>query len=214
MPRSILIVDESPLVRAGLKAVLSAETDWVVCAEARAGQECLELARERRPDLVIMDLALPDCAGLELIRRLRAHLPETRILVCCLQDECLYAQRTVRAGALGFIDKRADTGQVLAAVRRVLAGKVYLSLGMVERVVEGLTGRPADHAGTVGGLTEREFEVFGLIGQGLSTAVIAARLHLSVKTVESHREKIKRKLGLGCSAELVMRAVQWNLNPT
>jgi len=214
MVHKVLIVDESPLLRAGLKSVLATDADLLVCAETGSGQEALQLVGELRPDLVIMDLSLPDSAGLDLIRRLKARAPATRILVCCLHDEALFAERTVRAGALGFISKREPTENLMGAVRRVLAGKVYLSHGMVERVVSGLAGRRAGDGQAVGGLSDREFEVFGLIGRGLPTGVIAERLHLSVKTVESHREKIKRKLGLACSAELARCAVQWSLDAT
>ena len=213
MPKHILIVDGSPVVRAGLRAILAPEPDFDVCAETGTGREALQLARELQPDLAIMDLALCDGAGLDLIRRLKAQAPDTRILVCCLHDENVFAERAVRAGALGFVNKGESTEQVVAAAHRVLSGKVWVSHRVVERVVEGLAGRQESSSSAVGGLSDRELEVFGLIGEGLSTRAIADRLHLSVKTVETHREKIKRKLGVAGSAELARRAVQWSLDP-
>jgi len=213
MPKHILIVDGSPVVRAGLRAILTPEPDFDVCAETGTGREALQLARDLQPDLAIMDLALRDGAGLDLIRRLKAQAPDTRILVCCLHDENVFAERAVRAGALGFVNKGESTDQVVAAAHRVLAGKVWVSNRVVERVVDGLAGRQEGRSSAIGGLSDRELEVFGLIGEGLSTRAIAERLHLSVKTVETHREKIKRKLGVAGSAELARRAVQWSLDP-
>jgi len=214
MPKRVLIVDESPLVRAGLKAVLATEPDLVICAEAGTRRETLQLTGELRPNLVITDLTLPDSAGLDLIRGLRARVPEVRILVCSLYDERLFAGRVVRAGALGFVDKRESIEQVIAAVHRVLADQVYLSQAMVERVLAGLAGRRPYPCDLVDQLSDREFEVFGLIGQGLATRLIAQRLRLIVKTIESHREKIKYKLDLPDAAALTRCAVQWSLDPT
>lgn len=214
MPKNILIVDGSPVVRAGLRAILSLEPELCVCAETGTGREALQLARALRPDLAIMDLTLRDSAGLDLIRRLKAQAPETAILVCCLHDESVFAERAVRAGALGFVNKGESTDQVVAAAHRVLSGKVWVSKKVVERVVDGLAaGRPGNPS-DIGSLSDRELEVFGLIGEGLSTRAIAERLYLSVKTVETHREKIKRKLAVAGSAELARRAVQWSLDPS
>jgi len=213
MQKQILIVDGSPVVRAGLRAILEPQAELVVCAEAGSGQEALQLARDLRPDLAIVDLALRDGTGLDLIRRIKSQAPETRILVCCHHDESVFAERAVRAGALGFVNKAESTDQVVAAARRVLAGKIWVSNRVVERVVDSLAGRRETAQSTVGGLSDRELEVFGLIGEGLSTRAIAERLHLSVKTVETHREKIKRKLGISGTAELARRAVQWSLDP-
>jgi DNA-binding NarL/FixJ family response regulator len=213
MPKHILIVDGSPVVRAGLRAILSPEPDFAVCGETGTSREALQMARALQPDLAIMDLALSDGAGLDLIRRLKAQAPDTRILVCCLHDENVFAERAVRAGALGFVNKGESTEQLVAAAHRVLAGKVWVSHRIVERVVDGLAGRNEGGTSAIGGLSDRELEVFGLIGEGLSTRAIAERLHLSVKTIETHREKIKRKLGVTGSAELARRAVQWTLDP-
>lgn len=165
-----------------------------------------------QPDAVIVDLSLEDGNGLELIRRLKNRYPELRLLVCSMRDESLFAERAINAGAHGYINKHEVTSHVIDALRQVLAGKVYLSPDVVERIISGFAHqKQPDSGSSIDGLSNRELEVFWLIGQGRSTAEIAKQLNLSVKTVETHREKIKRKLGLASAGELMRHAVQWDL---
>jgi DNA-binding NarL/FixJ family response regulator len=205
-PARILIVDDHPLVRAGLKALIGNERDLCVCAEAAGFADALALADQQVPDLAIVDLSLTEGSGLELVKRLHARRPEIRLLVCSMHDEYLFAERVLKAGARGYIGKQEATDHVVEAIRQVLGGSVYLSPAMTQRMLLGMTGtRPA----TADDLTDRE--LLSLIGKGHGTARIAEQLHLSVKTVENHREKIKRKLNLASGSELTRYAVQWAL---
>ncbi|MGA7979954.1 MAG: response regulator transcription factor [Chromatiaceae bacterium] len=209
----ILIVDDHPLVRAGLAALIQAEPDLEVCGETGAFSGALELFRETEPDLAIVDLSLAEGSGLELVRRLTAPQSRTRVLVCSMHEESLFAQRALNAGAMGYINKQEATSNVIEAIRRVLSGKIYLSGSMTERLLNRITARGSSVKAmpSIRDLSDRELEVFDLIGRGLSSSQIAEQLHLSVKTVEAHRAKIKRKLNLGSGRELTRYAVQWAL---
>lgn len=208
----VLIVDDHPLVRAGIAALIGGEPDLEVCGEAGTFGEALELARGTGPDLAILDLSLAEGSGLELVKRLKRGEHDIRILVCSLHDESLFAQRALNAGAMGYINKQEATSNVIQAIRRVLSGKIYLSKRMTERLLQGFAGGELVGAmPPIRSLTDRELEVFSLIGRGLSTSRIAEQLHLSVKTVEAHREKIKKKLNLDSGSELMRYAVQWTL---
>jgi len=207
----ILIVDDHPLVRAGLRSLIDAEPDLTICAEVSNVRDAIELARSQAPDLVLVDISLDDGNGIELIKRLKVHDPDIKMLVCSMHDESLFAERAINAGARGYVNKHQVTEQVLDAIRQVLAGRIYLSEKMVERVINGFAKKKDGGTSSIEDLSDRELEVFGLIGQGLSTSKIAERLHLSVKTVETHREKIKRKLQRATGGELVRHAVQWHM---
>jgi DNA-binding NarL/FixJ family response regulator len=207
----VLIVDDHPLVREGLKGLIAQEADLRVCAEAGGVGSALEMARERRPDVAIVDLSLEDGNGLDLIRRLNSHFPSIRILVCSMRDEALFARRAIDAGAHGYINKHEVAGHVIAALRQVLAGKTYLGPDIADRGLGGATPEQPLDTSAIGQLSNRELEVYGLIGRGCSTAEIARQLSLSVKTIETHRQHIKRKLGLTCAGELVRHAVHWDL---
>jgi DNA-binding NarL/FixJ family response regulator len=210
-PSRILIVDDHPLVRAGLRALIEAEPDLTICGEVSNARDAIEMARDQEPDLALIDISLEDGSGIELIKRLKVHSPELKMLVCSMHDESLFAERAINAGARGYVNKHQVTEQVLDAIRQVLTGRIYLSEKMVERVINGFAKKKDGAASSIEDLSDRELEVFGLIGQGLSTSKIAERLHLSVKTVETHREKIKRKLQLATGGELVRHAVQWHI---
>jgi DNA-binding NarL/FixJ family response regulator len=211
----ILIVDDHPLVRAGLRALIGGESDLEVCGEAEGIAQTLTLAQATGPRVVIIDLSLSDGSGLELIKRLHRRHPELLILVCSMHEESLFAERALRAGARGYVNKHEATDRVVEAIRQVLSGGVYLSPTMTQRLLLGVTGGTGsartDDWPPLADLSDRELEVFGLIGAGLGTTQIAERLCLSVKTVETHREKLKRKLNLVSGAELARRAVQWQL---
>lgn len=209
--KTILIVDDHPLVRAGFASILESEPDLKVIGRAGSIQEALAAVRKEQPDLAIIDLSLSDGSGLDLIKRLKIHYPKLKMLACSMHDESLFAQRAINAGALGYVNKLQVTDHVVDAVRQALAGKIYLSAEMVERVVNRFAKKNETETSSVADLTDRELEIFGMIGQALSTARIAERLHLSVKTVETHREKIKRKLQLTSGAELAIHAAQWRL---
>ena len=206
----ILLVDDHPLVRTGLRSLIEEEPDLTVCAEAGSLRDASAAARDASPELAIIDISLEDGSGIELIKRLKAQAPELKMLVASVHDEALFAERAINAGAQGYVNKHQNIEQILAAIRTVLAGRVYLSDTMVERVISGFAKKKEAGTSSVADLSDRELEVFGLIGQGLSTSQIAERLHLSVKTVETHRDKIKRKLQLTSGPDLVRHAVQWH----
>ena len=208
---TVLIVDDHPLVREGLKGLIAEEPDLSVCGETGSMREAQELVRELQPDIVIVDLSLEDGNGLELIRRLKSHYPQLKMLVCSMHDESLFAERTINTGAQGYINKHEVVGHVVDALRKVLSGKIYLSPEVVDRIITGFARNQPVTGSSIEDLSNRELEVFWLIGQGYTTAEIAKQLNLSVKTIETHREKIKRKLGLTSAGQLMRQAVQWDL---
>jgi DNA-binding NarL/FixJ family response regulator len=210
---NIMIVDDHPLVRSGFRQLIESETDLNVCCEAATMSEALQLIKHCTPDLVIIDLSLPDGNGLELIKRMRAMQTNTLILVSSMHDEDMFAERALRAGAKGYINKQEAGEQVIVAARQVLDGKVYLSSHMAARLLLEQDGNPrAPMLSPVEHLSNRELEVFDLIGHGKTTGEIADKLHLSVKTIETHRANIKIKLGLSSAGELTRSAVQWTLD--
>ncbi|WP_058555188.1 response regulator transcription factor [Thiohalocapsa sp. ML1] len=210
-PARILIVDDHPLVRAGLRSLFAEVPELSICAEVGNVRDAIDVARKLEPDLALIDISLDDGSGIELIKRLKVHMPQLKMLVCSMHDESLFAERAINAGARGYVNKHQVTEQILDAIQQVLAGRIYLSEKMVERVINGFAKKKDAGTSSIEDLSDRELEVFGLIGQGMSTSKIAERLHLSVKTVETHREKIKRKLQLATGGELVRHAVQWHI---
>jgi len=210
-PSRIVIVDDHPVVRAGLRTLIDEEPPLSVCAEASNVRDAIEVTRREEPDLVLIDISLGDGNGIELIRRLKLQHPELKMLACSMHDESLFAERAINAGARGYVHKHQGTEQVLDAICQVLAGRIYLSEKMLDRVINSFGKKKEGGVASIGDLSNRELEVFCLIGQGLTPSKIAARLHLSVKTVETHREKIKRKLQFASGGELVRYAVQWQL---
>ena len=206
----ILIVDDHPMMRDGLVALITAQPDLAVCAQAADASEAQQAVEAHRPDLVIMDISLPGKSGLEAIKDLQALQPGLAILVLSMHDEALYAERVLRAGARGYVMKQEGGKRIMAGIRAVLENKVFVSEQTSARIMDAFTGRRvSDPGGTVANLSDREFEIFQLIGRGRSTKEIAGQLHLSVKTVEVHRVNIKAKLKLATSPELVHFAVRW-----
>lgn len=205
----VMIVDDHPIMRAGLKQLLAQEEDLEVCGEAEDAVGALRVVEQTNPGVIIVDISLRDSSGLELIKDLRIRFPHLPVLVLSMHEEAFYAERALRAGAKGYVTKAEVAARIVEAVRRVLSGQVYVS----EKLADRLLGRivAGGGSGPVGieSLSDREFEVFELIGQGLELREIAARLHLSIKTVEAHRENIRKKLDLPSSAELFRYAVQW-----
>jgi DNA-binding NarL/FixJ family response regulator len=206
----VLIVDDHPVFREGLARVIDQERDLVVCGEAADGAEALLRAESLRPDLVVIDIALDGMNGIELAKALRSRVPDARLLVVSMYPESLYGERALRAGADGYVMKRESGRALLGAMRRVLAGNTHVSPDLNNAILQKLSGR-GDHAAAtdIERLSDREFEVFQLIGQGLGTREIAERLNVSMKTVETHREHIKEKLHVERTAELVQRAIHW-----
>jgi DNA-binding NarL/FixJ family response regulator len=211
----ILIIDDHPLVRSGLRALIEGEADLSVCCEAASMSEALEELTKITPDFAIIDLSLPDGNGLDLIKRILARHPEVPILVSSMYDESLFAERALRAGAKGYINKQEAGERVIEAIRSILRGNSYLSQRMMERMLQSKAAlRQKQSPPAIEQLSNRELEVFEFIGNGLGTREIARRLKLSIKTIETHRANIKKKLGLDSSGELTRRAVQWTLEET
>lgn len=206
MSARILIVDDHPIVRQGLKLMINAEQDLVIAGEAQSEQEARELVRELKPDAVIVDLTLGDGDGFNVVRHLHAHYPETKVLVLSMHEESVYAERLLAEGASGYIMKQAVTDQLVIALRTVLRGELYLSETLQQRI----SNRDNGDGDLRRRLSVRELQVLSLIGDGQSTREIAEALSLSVKTIESHRAAIKRKLGLETNAQLVQYAIKWH----
>jgi DNA-binding NarL/FixJ family response regulator len=208
--RRILIVDDHPMMRQGLSQLIGEEADLTICGEAEKASQALEGIGKLKPDLVLVDISLPDKNGLELIKDMQATQPGLMVLVISMHDESLYAERVLRAGGRGYIMKQEGGKKLMAAIRQVLSGQIYVSEKMSARILEGFSGRHASTGSSpVDKLSDRELEVLELVGEGKGTREIAAQLHLSVKTVEVHRAHIKEKLALKTAPELVRFAVRW-----
>jgi DNA-binding NarL/FixJ family response regulator len=206
----VLIVDDHPIVRQGLAALINQQGDLEVCGHAANGREAMLQIKALQPDLLTMDITLPDSSGLELVKNIKAQYPELPMLVISMHEEGLYAERVLRAGARGYIMKQEATEKVVDAIHKVLSGQIYVSDTMAEQMVRSLVAGGRKGPGTsVSNLSDRELEVFRLIGQGYSTRKIAEMLHLSIKTVETYRAHIKGKLNLEDAAQLLQYAVQW-----
>ena len=208
--KNVLIVDDHPMMRQGLAQLIDNEPDLKVIAEADTGGQGLDIVVKEKLDLAVLDISLPDRNGLELIKDIRSVKPELPVLIISMHDEALYAERVLRAGARGYIMKQEGGHKLLQAIRQVLTGQIYVSEKMSARILETFSGRKSEQsASPVAKLSDREFEVFQLIGQGKGTKEIAQHLNLSVKTVEVHRAKIKEKLSLLTATDLVRYAVRW-----
>ena len=207
----VFLVDDHPLVRRGLANVIAAETDLEVCGEASDVLEALHDVEKAGPDIVVVDLSLKSGHGIDLIEQLKAKDERIKTLVSSMHDEMLFAERVLRAGAMGYVSKQEPPETLLQAIRQVLRGEVYLSPRMTNRLLRGVATGALPQRNPIQGLSNRELEVYEMIGQGLTVQQIAGKLNLSPKTVETHREKVKQKLNLQRSAELNRRAVQWVL---
>jgi DNA-binding NarL/FixJ family response regulator len=207
----ILIVDDHPLMREGLIEVLEREPDLKVCGEAEDRFDALAAIEKTKPDLVIADLALKTSHGFDLIKDIAARFPKIRILVVSMHDELINAERAIRAGASGYITKQEATTRILQAVRKALAGEIYLSEKAAVQIAASVTGRRRSSDGiAVSALTDREMQVFQMIGKGQTVRQIAAELHLDVSTIETYRARIKEKLKVKDAVELLQAAIQWN----
>jgi DNA-binding NarL/FixJ family response regulator len=209
----VLIVDDHPAVREALAQRIGRQPDLEVCGEAADTGEALRLVAETRPDVAVVDISLQTGNGIDLIKRIKDRDDHVRILVWSMHSEALYAERALRSGALGYVTKDQATHTIVEAVRRVLAGKVWVSEATAERLLQRTVGggRKEVTRSPLDALADRELEVFRLIGQGVKTAAIAERLHLSVKTVETYRDRIRQKLDLEDGTRLAHYATQWVL---
>ena len=218
----VMIVDDHPLLRQGLRRIIEGEAGMTVCGEAEDAAQALQAAETTTPDLAVVDLCLRGRSGLELVRDLKARWPKLPVLILSMFDECLYAERALRAGASGYVMKQQAADEVIAAIRRILQGHIHLSPALSSRMLRLAVGGGTAGAGEaepnrsaeqgVRQLSDRELDVFELLGQGLSTRRIAEMLYRSVKTIESHRENIKAKLGVRSGAELLRYAVEHSLH--
>lgn len=210
--RRIFIVDDHPIVRQGLALLINREPDLTVCGDAEEASAALHRIEDLKPDLVVLDISLNGPDGLDLLKHIRVRDTNLPVLILSMMDELLYAERGLRAGANGYIMKQQATEQVLVAIRRILGGEIYVSERMANKMLHLFVGgSPAEESSPVADLTDRELEVFRLIGEGHGTRQIADQLHLSIKTVESYQAHIKEKLLLKNGRELVQRAIQWNV---
>jgi DNA-binding NarL/FixJ family response regulator len=205
----IVLVDDHPMVRERLAEVINREPDLSVCGEAEDRAGALEIVERVKPTLAIVDLTLKRSNGLDLIKDLRVMHPELLILVLSMQDENLYAERVIRAGAHGFITKQEATRKILDAIRQVMAGKVFLSEEISAEILSRMLGKTRGAVRSLDVLSDRELQVFGLVGEGFGTRQIAEQLGLDVKTVETYRTRIKEKLELKDASELLRQAIAW-----
>ena len=208
--KRILVVDDHPILREGLLQSINRESDLIVCGEAENAHQALSAISKLKPDLVLVDIGLPGKSGFELVKDLRTVHPEVPVLVLSMHDESLYAERVLRAGARGYIMKQERPGKLIEAIRSVLGGKAYVSDKMAARILDVFSGRrPKGSRVPLERLTDREFEILELIGRGKSSHEIAKALHVSVKTVDTHRTHLKGKLKLKSTLQLTHYAVCW-----
>jgi DNA-binding NarL/FixJ family response regulator len=208
----VFVVDDHPIVRQGLALLINREQDLVVCGEAEDAQSAMQSVNAVRPDIMVVDISLSGPDGLDLLKDVRMRHPDLPVLILSMHDESIYAERALRAGAQGYIMKQEATEKVLVALRRILSHEIYVSERIANRMLQRYIGSPSsERASSVADLTDRELEVFRLIGEGHSTRQIAEELHISVKTVESYQAHIKEKLSLRTARELVQHAIQWSI---
>jgi DNA-binding NarL/FixJ family response regulator len=209
----VLVVDDHPIVRQGLALLINRESDLMVCGEAEDARMAMQSIITDKPDIMVVDISLNGPDGLDLLKDIRTRYPELPVLILSMHDESIYAERALRAGAQGYIMKQEAAEKVLVALRRILSNEIYVSERIANRMLQRYIGSPGEgRPSSVADLTDRELEVFRLIGEGHSTRQIAEQLHISVKTVESYQAHIKEKLSLRSARELVQHAIQWSLD--
>lgn len=207
--KTVFVVDDHPLLRQGLALMINREQDIMVCGEAEEAQAAMKAIAVKKPDILIVDISLDGPDGLDLLKDLRMLYPDLPVLILSMHDESIYAERALRARANGYIMKQEATEKVLIAVRRILSGDIYLSDRMTNKLLhQYISGSAADMSSRLSTLSDRELEVFRLIGEARSTRQIAEKLHLSIKTVETYQAHIKDKLSLRSGRELVQQAIQ------
>lgn len=213
--KCVLVVDDHPLLRQGLALLINQQQDMEVCGEAEEAQTAMQLIAQRRPDVLILDISLNGPDGLELLKSIRASDSDLPVLILSMHDEAIYAERALRARANGYIMKQEASEKVLVAIRRILNGDIYLSDRMQNKMLQQfIGGAPSMIQSRIASLSDRELEVFRLIGEGRATREIAEELRLSVKTVETYQAHLKEKLSLRSGRELIQHAIQWKINET
>ncbi len=211
--KRILVVDDHPIVRQGLSLLINREPDLVVCGEAEEATGAMHVLASARPDVLIVDISLTGPDGLDLLKNIRITHPTLPVLILSMHEESIYAERALRAGANGYIMKQEATEKVLVAVRRILSGEIYVSDRIANKMLKHyITGSGTLRNSSIADLSDRELEVFRLIGDGHGTRQISEELHLSIKTVESYQAHIKEKLSLRSARELMQHAIQWNMS--
>jgi len=206
----IFLVDDHPLVREGLTNLINEQNDLIVCGEAEDSAGAITGIAKTRPDVVLVDISLKNESGLELVKNLESQFPLVALIVLSMHDEALYAERALRAGARGYVMKRESTKSVLASIRRVMEGGVYVSERVVNSMARRFTSSPKRaESSPVERLSDRELEIFRLLGQGRTTAQIADDLHLSLKTVQAYCARAKEKFGVSSLGELLRAAIRW-----
>lgn len=209
----ILVVDDHPIVRQGLALLINQEADLVVCGEAEEATGAMHVLASSRPDILIVDISLNGPDGIDLLKNIRSVHAMLPVLILSMHDESIYAERALRAGANGYIMKQEATEKVLVALRRILGGEIYVSDRIANKMLKHyITGSGTLRNSSIADLSDRELEVFRLIGEGHSTRQIAEELHISIKTVESYQAHIKEKLSLRSARELMQHAIQWSMN--
>ncbi len=207
---NILLVDDHPIVRQGLAELVNQQTDLAVCGQAEDAYQAMKAVKELKPDMAIVDISLKETSGMELIKDLNSQYPDLPVLALSMHDESLYAERALRAGARGYIMKDEATEKVIMAIHKILRGEIYISDKMATKMMRKLVGSSTEvNTSPVDRLSDRELEVFQLIGKGFGTRQISERLFLSIKTIETYRAHIKEKLHLADSAEMLRYAIQW-----
>lgn len=208
--RAVFVVDDHPLMRDGISQLIDQQPDLRVCGGASSGPEALAALDRLEPDLMLVDISLPGMDGIELIKAVRKRAARLPLLVLSMHDESLYAERAVRAGAKGYVMKHASAETLLTAIRRVLDGRVYLSPAMADKLLDKMAqDGAAGHESPLAALSDRELEIFRLVGRGLRTQRISEELNLSVKTVETYYSRIKQKLHIKDASELLQMAIAW-----
>jgi DNA-binding NarL/FixJ family response regulator len=206
--KKILVVDDHPICRRGISELLSHESDLRICGEAESTDEALEMIEKTKPDLAVVDLSLKNSNGIDLIKVAKSHYgPQLKMIVISMHEETILVERAIRAGARGYVTKREAPTHLISAVRNVLDGKFYLSEATKEKTLHSEFS--GEHENAMASLSDRELEIFQLIGEGLTTTIIAKNLHLSIKTVEGYRANIRTKLNLKDNMELIRHAVRW-----
>lgn len=207
--KRVLIVDDHPIFRAGLTGLVNLEAELTVCGEAHDAAQAMQALEKLKPDLALLDMSLPGKSGLELVKDIRAFAPQTPVLIISMHDETLYAERVIRAGGRGYIMKQEGPEKIIQAIRKVLSGGISVSERIASQILDAMSGGKGGATTSVSTLTDREFEVYRLLGQGKEPHEIARTLHLSIKTVDTHRAHIRQKLGLRNATELIHHATRW-----
>jgi DNA-binding NarL/FixJ family response regulator len=210
----VLIVDDHPVVREGLATIINHERDMNVCGGVDNAHEAMKAVAELKPDIVIVDISLKDSDGIELTKNITTGHPKSSVIVLSVQDESVYAERALLAGAKAYLMKNVVSENIIKAIRTVLSGEIFVSDKIAKKFLRRVAGGKADTTqASIGTLSEREFRIFRLIGEGYKASQIARQLNLSIKTIETYRARIKEKLNLSSAAELLQYSIKWAKNP-